>query len=434
MRFYSRVAVIGPQDSINDCIKISQDYPSLSMKGFPYESEEQARGIIKSLGNQYDVILFTGPLPYFKVKDMPELSDIPNVCIPFNGNGLYRSLFQVRDLEDFGRISVDTIHRIEVESAFRELGLSSVPTDILEYEQALTLNEYVDFHKNLYDQGKTDTALTCIRSCYLELKRLEIPVARIYPLQSDIRETLDRICLIMDSIWYKGYQISVGVVSVDRYHEWANQKGIHDSQRLHLQLNQSLVQYIKEIDGHFIHTAPGEFLFFTTRSLIEKSTENFNRSPNLMQQIYLPEGLTLSLGIGIGGTANLAAERARLALQKAREEGGNCSFVVNENHQVIGKLGKLDTSILDLRTTDDGMLDAVEKTGLSAATLSRLFNAIHHAGRDFTSNEVASYLGMTVRSARRLLQQLEQAQLLEVVGQESLHTRGKPRRVYRLVK
>jgi hypothetical protein len=433
MLTFSRVAIIGPQDSINDCLMVAGEYPSLSMKGFPYESEEQTIGIIQSLGNQYDVVLFTGPLPYFKGKDLPELSQIPYVFIPFNGSGLYRALFQVRGLKDFSRISVDTIHRLEVESAFQELGLSTSPKDVLEYSHAPTLEQYVNFHKSLYEGGDTEVALTCIRACYLELKRLGIPVVRIFPLLSDVKETLDRICLIGESIWHKGYQISVGVVSVDGYSEWSNQQGIHDMQRLHLQLSQSLVKYVKEIDGHFINTAPGEFLFFTTRALIEKSTDKFNRPPNLMHQVYLPDGLTLSMGIGVGGTANLAAEHARVALLKARDEGGNCCYVVNENHQVIGKLGKGDMQVLDLRATDDVLLEAVEKTGLSAATLSRLFNAIQHAGKDFTANEVSSFLAMTVRSTRRLIQQLEQAKLIEVVGQESIHTRGKPRRVYRLV-
>ncbi|WP_027416580.1 hypothetical protein [Aneurinibacillus terranovensis] len=434
MKSYSRVAVIGPQDSIDDCMEMAKDYTSFTLHSFSYESEEQTVDILQTLGDQYDVILFTGPLPYYKVKDHPVLDKIPSVYIPFTGSGLYRALFQMRGLEDFSRISVDTVTRAEVHTAFRELGLTDFPQDILEYNHALTLEEYVSFHKSLFDRGQIDMVMTCIRSCYKELKNAGVPVVRISPLRSVIKETLDRIALIGESIWHKGFQLSVGIVSVDSYSEWASQKGIQEIQKLQVQLTQSLILFTKEIDGHFIHTGPGEFLFFTTRSLIERTTNKFTRPPHLLKQTYLPENLTLSIGLGVGGTANLAAENARIALQKSRETGANTCFVVNEEHQVIGPLGSDDSGVVEMRTTDQFVLSAVKKTGLSAGTLKRLYDAIQQAGQDFTANEVAAFLGMTLRSARRLLQYLEQASLLEVVGQESVHTRGKPRRVYRLSK
>ncbi len=40
------------------------------------------------------------------------------------------------------------------------------------------------FHQELYESGKTDVALTCVRSVYLELKKRGVPVYRV--LQSDL--------------------------------------------------------------------------------------------------------------------------------------------------------------------------------------------------------------------------------------------------------
>jgi hypothetical protein len=432
MKSFSKIAVIGPQDSIDDCLKVAMEYPNLTLKGFPYDSEAQVLGLLKLLGNEYNVVLYTGPLPYYLAKNQQEFSNYPSVFIPFNGNGLYRALFQIRNLDDFSRISIDTISRDQVDSAFRELGLKDVSKNILEYTNPLPREEYVSYHKNLYERGETDVALTCIRSCYQELQKSGVPVVRVFPLFSDIRETLDRVALIGESLWHKGFQLAVGIVSVNRYGEWSNQKAIIDIQKLQVQLTQSLILFTKEVDGHFIDTRPGEFQFFTTRALIEKATHKFSHHPEILQQSYLPENLSLSIGIGVGGTANLAAENARLALQKAQLEGENTCYVVNEEYQVIGPLGKNKSSIIELRTTGEEILEASKKTGLSASTLKRVFNAIEQAGQDFTVNEVAAFLGMTLRSTRRLLQQLEQANLLAVVGQESVHSRGKPRKVYRL--
>lgn len=432
MHYNVPVAIIGPEDSIGDCLKVAKEYPWLLIKSFPYETEDETDELIKSLQNDFSVILFTGPIPYFRTKDLPELMNITCMYVPFNRNGLYRALFQARIINDFSRVSIDTIKKSEVSSVYEELGLTNPPDNILEYSHALTTNEFVDFHKALYEQGKTEIAFTCLRSCYLALKKMGIPVIRIFPLSSDIRETLEKAQLVSESLWNKGLQITVGVVAVDGYHEWAKVKGIHEVQALNLRLTHLMLQYVKNVDGHFIQTSPGEFLFFTTRTLIENSTNQFSHSPQILKKFSQFEQLTVSIGIGIGGTASSSANHARIALQQAQQHGGNTCFVVNEQHQIVGPLGNEQNSIIDLRTTEDEQLEAAKRTGLSGATLNRLLNAIKQSGREFTANEVASFLNMTLRSARRLLSFLEKANIIEIVGQESIHSRGKPRRVYKL--
>jgi hypothetical protein len=426
------VAIIGPEDSIVDCLKIAKEYPWLSIKAFPYETEDETDELVKSLQNDFSVILFTGPIPYLRTKDMPELMNCKCLYVPFNSNGLYKALFQARNISDFSHVSIDTIKKSEVSLVYEELGLKITPDHILEYNHAITTNEFVGFHKALYEQGKTEMAFTCLRSCYLALKKMGIPVIRIFPLGSDIRESFEKTQLVSESLWNKGLQITVGVMAVDGYHEWAKVKGIHEAQALNLRLTQFILQYVKDVDGHFIHTSPGEFLFFTTRTLMENSTNQFSHPPQILKSFSLSEQLTVSIGIGIGGTASLSANHARIALQQAQQYGGNTCFVVNEQHQIIGPLGNEQNSIIDLRTTDDLQLEAAKKTGLSAATLNRLLNAVKQSGREFTANEVASFLSMTLRSSRRLLSYLEKASIIEIVGQESLHSRGKPRRVYKL--
>lgn len=433
MQSYTRVAVIGPEDSIASCIDVARVYtPQLELVPFPYELEDEAPDLFKSLADTYSLVLFTGPIPYYRTKETVDTGHASCVYIPFNGVALYRALFQIRHLRDFSRVSIDTIAQNEVSAAYRELGLPESSGHVLEYNRALTAAELVSFHAERYVGGLTDVALTCLRSAHLELVRRGIPSVRIFPVASAIRETLDRIRLIGESEWRKGHQICVGILSVDGYDEWARRKGMYETQKLHLQLGQSMFNYVRSLDGHFINTSPGEFLFFTTRAMVESSTEQFTKSPSLLESVYLPPDLTLSMGLGIGETANLAADHARTALQRAKDFGFNSCFIVNEDHQIIGPLGQHGSVAEDLRVTNDLFLDIARKTGLGAVTVSRLMNAIHNLGKDFTANELASFLGITVRSTRRLLNQLEEAQVLTVVGQEAPYARGKPRRVFRL--
>lgn len=47
--------------------------------------------------------------------------------------------------------------------------------------------------------------------------------------------------------------------------------------------------------------------------------------------------------------------------------------------------------------------------------------------------EAAEWLGMTQRNARRILSDLEKNGLAELTGEEALTSRGRPRKVYRLI-
>lgn len=431
MNKQTSVAVIGPTDSIDDCLFFSNMYPQLNLVPLPYETEKETRKIVESLQHQYDVILFTGPVPYYHAVNLEEVHSTPTAFIPFGGSSLYRALFQVR-MEDLSRVSIDTIGHGEIRSAYRELGLSYHTNHVLEYDRALTLQEFVDFHKEAYDSGKTSCALTCLRSSHLELKRIGVPVIRVFPMQSVIRETLDKIILIGESIHNKASQIVIGHISIDNYEHLIQTKTSHEVQRLQLTLEQMILRYVEEIDGHYTSSSINKYLFFTTRALFEKST-NFLTILPLLEKIRQVLGFSSSIGVGYGGTANQAGNRANAALKKAKEFGGNACFVIHDNHQVTGPIGKTHSVTVVTRTTDKGVLEKVEDVGVSATVFNRLMEAIHQAGVEFTSNDLAAFMNITLRSTRRLLKQLEQAQIIEVIGQESLHTKGKPRRVYRMV-
>lgn len=50
----------------------------------------------------------------------------------------------------------------------------------------------------------------------------------------------------------------------------------------------------------------------------------------------------------------------------------------------------------------------------------------------FSANELAQYLQMTPRSARRILNELEMTGLAKVVAEESPRQTGRPRKIYQL--
>lgn len=424
------VAVVGPKDSVQECIELSSKYKGLQLTPFTYELELETQDIVRSISNRYDVMLFTGPIPYYQAVEVDEIKRIPSVYIPFNGSGLYRALFQIKTT-DLSRISIDTVSRNGIEKAYHELGIPSITHHVLEYDTALSVTEFVEFHKRLYDEGKVDVALTCLRSCYKELKARGIPVIRIFPLKSVIEETLDKLLIMGESLLNKESQIVVGCIHIDSYQNNIVTKNSHEIHRLQLELQQMILKYVEEIDGYFTQSSQDEYLFFTTRSLFEKSSKHFTTSP-LLEKVRRGMPVTISVGVGFAATANQAGSHARVALEKCKEYGGDTCFVVHENQSITGPIGRDSCLTVNSRSSDSKDLKGIESAGINSYTFYRLMEAIRKTDGNFTANNVASYLNITMRSTRRLLLKFENADIIQKVGKESLHTKGKPRNVYTL--
>src|SRR5690606_32218535 len=94
----------------------------------------------------------------------------------------------------------------------------------------------------------------------------------------------------------------------------------HDVQLLKLKIQQMLLDYTKQLDGHLINSGGEEFSFITTRGIFERETRGYKFIP-LLQESKNELGITLSIGVGFGGSAAEAGSHARLALRQSKELG-----------------------------------------------------------------------------------------------------------------
>ncbi|MGP4108127.1 hypothetical protein [Virgibacillus sp. L01] len=79
---------------------------------------------------------------------------------------------------------------------------------------------------------------------------------------------------------------------------------------------------------------------------------------------------------------------------------------------------------------DDSLLKQI---GMSGATIHRLFCFCESIGSNkITTTELANGFSITLRSARRILNTLEDHRIAEVIGEEQVKGRGRPRYVYHI--
>ncbi|MDN5362026.1 MAG: hypothetical protein PWP70_1073 [Moorella sp. (in: firmicutes)] len=430
----SKAAVVGPQDLVNEILALGPGFPELDLVPAPYHKETQAAEIVKSHIPQVEMVIFTGPVPYLLARDQVA-GQVRMVYVRYTGAALYRTLFEILkerkgDTECLKRVSIDILPAAAVMETFAELGLDGSDVHVIAGVQGESGKTLVEQHQHYYTSGLSTAAVSCLTSAYEELRSLGLPTYRIRPTRFDMREALQLACMESVALYHQKAQVAVGVLRMDI--------GSRDSipynnvQRLVLDIHQLLLDFGQKAGASVTYLGGYEFLIFTTRGALQRSTRGFREAPLLME-ISEKLGINAGLGLGLGHSAGEAENNARAALAKSMEEGAGHCYIFMEGGAVIGPLDSASPLRYRTRTADPRLISLAETSGLSVATINRLQAVLENYGRStLTANEVAVGLGITLRSARRLLNAMTTSELARVVGEEQPVSRGRPRKVYDL--
>lgn len=430
----TRVGVIGPEDVVKTLLQLGPEFSSLDLSPSCYNHEAEAPGLAKQIEDKVDVIVFTGPVPYYLAKQKTELH-LPLLYVHPVGEQLMRVLFELSQCQeiDLTRVSTDTLSRIVVDEIYEGVGLSSNEVFTKHYNGPILAKELVAFHHSLWKEGKISAALTCLRTADIELRALGVRSYWITPVKSAMREALQLAVLEGIHLRSRAMQIVVGICNVDRFQDYVKRSNSeYEAQRMKLALHELLNDYGEQVQAWVQELGSDEFAIFMTRGMLEQSTEFFQVWP-LFDMVRERLPLTISLGIGTGSTAREAGNNARTALILAKQYGGDCSFVVSQSGEALGPFARETKINFLLRTEDERLIQIAERAHLSVSTMSKLDSLMRALGRTtVTSADLARWLHISPRSARRMLFTLEKQGLAEAVGEEQPAVRGRPRTLYSL--
>jgi hypothetical protein len=426
------IGVIGPDPIVKKVKEGLNAFPSFIPMCRIYQQEKEAVALTEEILNHVEVILFAEHHVYRRVKEEIDVA-IPFHYIPNKGSGLYRSLYQLNRSEGLHRLSVDSLSKQTVEQAFIEIG--ETPNTISYHNDSLLVNkdQLVEFHRSNVERGMADVVLTGVQSVSKELDSLGIQNEWVIPTIQDIIISLERALLSTETRRNKESQIVMGMIHINDFNALVERShSEHEVQKLKLEIHRTFLDYVKCLDGHLTNLGANEYLFVTTRGIFERETRGYKFIP-LLQESKSSLGISLSLGVGFGKSANEAGTHARLALRQSREYGGDVCFIVREDKSVIGPVEMANPMIYDLAITDIKLLQRAEKAGMTASYMSKLMAQVKRLGKiDYTAQELSTVLGVTLRSTHRILIQWLDAELVEIIGEEKITSKGRPRQIYRL--
>jgi hypothetical protein len=386
-----------------------------------YRSEQEAPDRVVRLGPAIDVFLFASPVPQEYARRAGVLR-APATCVPLSGSALFATLLRARadGRHDLSRISVDVLSRGDVEAAFTELDL---PTgDIHVREDPAGAATLAAFHERLWRRGQTSVAFTCLESVAERLTAAQIPVYAIRPTGSAIRAALRTATLLGAQRRLEEAQLAVIVVEVPTLRETSRRPAPRQSQEeLRLTINRFLLQEAQRMQATVSPAGDHTFLVTATRGSLAGVTDSF-RVPPFADRARSELGVVLEVGVGLGRTAQDAEAHGRAALARSPAVPGGRGFTLDREGHALVPPPRVPTAG-----------PASKPKGLE--TLSRLAEKLppDDGARVVDAETAGRLLGVTSRTARRLLHTLVEEGLAWPLPPNRTPQPGRPRQFYRLV-
>lgn len=432
------VLAIGPADLENLIVSTAKDYQEIDMDYVTYSLEDDVASIVKKHEQNYDVLFFAGSLPYAITKEQLNLKK-RMVYIEFKGTALYRVLFQlIREskadlLSGNLNLSIDNLQKFEIEECFDELDIQYQKLFYYEGSLLQDIDRIVEFHYELWQSKQTDIAITCVGSVYERLKELGVPASRIIPTRTSIRTALDKVLMERINLRHLQSQVATGIIQWNhtekfvKMTEYQFQRKILDLKNIMINYGEKLQAIIKWTDHK------QELKFITTRGALQFEKNHSSNEMKLLKEIYRKTEIIPRMGIGIGQTTNEAEIYAREALAKSPKD--KLAFYVRDIDGIVhGPIGGDNPLSYSTRNNQPQLIAISKQANLSGSTINRILSFSNSNGESFTSTDLATGLGISIRSARRILHKLEQADLAEVTGEEQPIARGRPRQIYSLAR
>jgi DNA-binding transcriptional ArsR family regulator len=405
------VGVVGPGDLVELVIALRGGPADVSLVPFIYEHEEQASRLVTAAQDQVDGLLFTGVVPYAQAR-VDGVLRRPAEHVSYSGATLLRALVeQLRLGHDAATLSIDTLTRAQVIETMTEARLPTDRVRVLEYRAGITSEEVVAFHRAARDESGTKLAITCLGSAYRVLEQ-EMHAVRLAPSRHSIREALRHLVLTVSNLRTGDAQVAIGLIDLD---------GASDAE---------LQRSISPLGGALARL-DDVYLVVSTAGLLEQATSHYQDLPLLERLSSRHE--QVHIGFGVGRTAAEAQSLARRALGRSRAVGPTAVAVaLADDTDIILNGGR--SADPELLPPDDLSLLA-RRAGLNLTTLRQLreLSAQRPAEQELiTASDIAEYLGVQERTARRVVKRLERAGIAEVVSARRDGHSGRPRLLYRI--
>ncbi|MEO3786131.1 transcriptional regulator [Actinocorallia sp. B10E7] len=422
------IGVVGPHDLVERVMLMGHGPTPVPSRlvAAAYRDEQEAADKVVRLGSGVDVCLFASPVPYDFARKAGVLT-MPATYVPLNGAALQGALLRASLDERFdpSKVSIDVLGRGEVEEAFGEVGLPVEQVHLR--EEVAGPGTLAAFHERLWRRGLTSVALTCVHATAERMELAGVPTLRIRPTGAAIRSSLQTAALLGAHNRLEESQLVVVLVDVPTLRESPRRATPrYWREELKLALHRMLLQEAHRMNAAVWPLDDHSYLVTATRGSVSSGTEGF-RTPPFVERAREELGLVVEVGIGMGRTAQEAETHARAALARSQTSQRAQGFALDRDGRAL---------VPAPRQPVRGGAQQAKPKGLEI--LSRLADKLGDQGDTgapliVDAENAGRMLGVTPRTARRLLRTLVEEGLAWPLPPNRTPQPGRPRQLYRLI-
>lgn len=350
--------------------------------------------------------------------------NVPCHLIPISALTVYEALLNIDTHFKFHALSLDSINpntqtQLLKLNLLKKYNLDFIPSH--HFSEASIIKSHI----SNYTKNKA-LILTTHYNVHQHMVKNLIPSELIHAAHSDIANTLERALLTTRSRINNESNAAVCILSF---------LSKARKQKLCTQMIREIITSItKALEGYYYETEDG-FNIITKQGRIEHYTQGFKHFPlfDLCSSYKIDK---LYAGIGFASHFDLAHKNAILALKQSESKEESCCYIVREDQTAYGPISSglmPSNEKFSLSITDEKLLKVASVTGMSANYINKITDKLTKLKVPyFTALDIAELENITLRSANRTLLKLSDAEVVEVIGEEKINSKGRPRRIYSL--
>ncbi|MFC0524314.1 hypothetical protein ACFFGV_12125 [Pontibacillus salicampi] len=426
------IGVIGPKDSIDRIMYVAKEFTHITFAPYTYETLSEVGDILTKHRYEVDQWLFSGVLNYTYAMEYEFITPQEGTYPPLHGSSFFGILLEAQLTKGtvFRRVSTDTISTEEIDKILSYYQLESLQYYNHPFEPGMNTDRLIHFHEQLYAEGRTEVVITSIKDVYQALTEKGVPVFRVTPSYLSIKLMIQYLEERAQSTRYRNAQVAIIGCRIEfNPDELESLYYSFKSKHHELDLKRNLLLFAEKINGSLMQPGDGLFFLFTTRG--ELSEESDDELFSLMEEIKLQANLKANICIGFGETVSQAEQNVRLCFRNIQQYDKPTLLVMDDDQTITRKEKASEDFSYHATETGDLWQEKLKDASISPGVVSKLLSYCKQYGREqFSSQDVARWLKGTERNARRILAEMEKANIIAQCGETQSGERGRPRKVF----
>jgi hypothetical protein len=414
-----RIAALAPKDLLAPILDIAEELPSLVVVPCGYDDANETESLLEGVSGGVDGYLFNGPLPA-RIASAILPAGFAGATVRYDiaavANSLFRILREMPEAFDTG-VSLDCLGAREVDDLTAELGFERDRFRRYDLRNPWEHGSVAEYHRYLLRTRRVAAAAIGLRAAYRQLQSEGLPVFDVRPTRSAIRDALTELVVRIRSSPESNDPMAVMVVALS-----------DPPPTNALAAWRSIARYLRRLlsDRNLLEYRAGERVLVITGSSSQLgSLMGHNANGHLHLRIQRATGLRVRLGYGEAAAMPEAKRRALLALEVVQATG---AYAVTSYHDA--KLADEVTRAADAQT--DTMFESRSSVPVKNAILQARAVRLQLGRTTVTAADVASALGVTTRTGRRLLLAWSDCGIAQFSATRRQEPVGRPAQVYEL--